>query len=116
MASGNLGVLTNIGSGIYGSYQLYQNPRSVVSNLEELGFDSGLRNVFKRIQKGKDGQDSMLIVAPKEDGTKEVIRLQLPTGNVESLRQLGKERKFVIDQIENVIYLYAKNSIRIEQL
>ncbi len=116
MASGNLGILTNLGSSVYGSYQLYQDPKKVVSNLEELGFSSGLQTVFNRIKKGKQGEHSILIVAPKENKTKEVIRLHIPTGKEEVIKQLGEEKKFVIDQVENIIYTYTKKDIYIERL
>ncbi|MEM1340339.1 MAG: hypothetical protein AAF717_12735 [Bacteroidota bacterium] len=116
VASGNLGFLTNLGSGVYGSYQLYQDPKKIVANLEELGFSTGLENVFKRIQKGKEREDAILIVAPKENNTKDVIRLHIPTGKEELLKQLGEERKFVIDQVENIIYSLNKKEIYIERL
>ncbi|MEM9001825.1 MAG: hypothetical protein AAGB24_16315 [Bacteroidota bacterium] len=117
VASGNLGFLTNLGSSIYGSYQLYQDPKKIVSNLEELGFSSGLETVFKRIQKGKESEAYILIVSPKEDETKDVIQLHIPTGKEELLKQLGEEeKKFVIDQIEHIIYTFNKKEIRIERL
>ncbi len=116
VASGNLGFLTGFGSSIYGSYQVYQNPERIISNLDELGFSSGLESVFKRIQKGKESEDAVLVVAPNEDETVAVIRLHIPTGNEEKLKQLNRDASFVIDQVENIIYTFNRKEITIEPL
>ncbi|MEO0572472.1 MAG: hypothetical protein AAF039_12265 [Bacteroidota bacterium] len=117
VASGNLGILTNLGSAVYGSYQIYQNPQKVISNLEELGLDSGgLKAVFKRTQKGKEGEGSLLIVEPKEDGTASILRLHIPSGKEEVLKQMDASDSFVIDQIEQMIYRFNGKEIRIERL
>ena len=116
VASGNLGVLTNFGSTVYGSYQIYQNPEKIISNLEELGLNSGLETVFKRTQKGKEGEDSLLIVDPKKDDLTSIIRLHIPTGKEETLQLLDTNHSFVIDQIENILYLFKGKEISIERL
>ncbi|UJH68835.1 PQQ-binding-like beta-propeller repeat protein [Allomuricauda sp. SCSIO 65647] len=116
VASGNLGFLTGFGSSIYGSYQVYQNPERIISNLDELGFSSGLETVFKRIQKGKESKNAILIVAPNEDETVAVIRLDIPSGKEEKLKQLDRDASFVIDQVENIIYSFDKKEITIERL
>ena len=116
VASGNLGILTSLGSAVYGSYQIYQNPEKIISNVEELGLDpGGLKAVFKRIQKGKDGEDSLLIVAPKENGSASILRLHIPTGNEDILKQMDANDSFVIDQVEQMIYSFKGKEILIER-
>lgn len=117
VASGNLGILTNLGSTVYGSYQIYQNPEKAISNLEELGLDSGgLKAVFKRAEKGKEGEGTILIVAPNEDESASIIRLHIADGKEEDLKQIDDTDSFVIDQIENIIYCFNGKEIRIERL
>ncbi len=117
VASGNLGILTNLGSAVYGSYQIYQNPEKAISNLAELGLDSGgLKAVFKRTEKGKEGEGTILIVAPNEDESASIIRLHIADGKEDNLKQMDDIDSFVIDQIENIIYSFNGKEIRIERL
>ena len=115
LASGNLGMLTAIGSGIYGSYQLYQNPSSVIANAEALELQSGLESVLKRIKKGKEGKDIKLVVTPLDKETHQIIELHIPTGEDKVLKEL-KEKKFVLDEIERLLYTFEKNTLQIENL
>lgn len=116
IAKGNLGLLTNFGSTVYGSYKIYQDPKKIISNLEELGLSSGLEAVFKRIKKGKEGEDTTIIVAPQEDETASIIRLHIPTGKEDLLKQIASKASFVIDQVENLIYSFNGKEIQIERL
>ncbi len=116
LASGELGFLTDFGSSVYGSYRLIQNPKQIIANLNELGFSSGLETVFARIQKGKKGEDYILVITPKADETKDIIRLHIPTGEEEQLKQLDNEDSFVIDQVENIVYTFNKKIVTIENL
>ena len=117
IASGNLGFVTNIGSGIYGSFLLFQNPTQIISNLDDIGLSSGLESVFNRIEKGKNHEESILIVVPKKDKSKDIIRLYISSGKDEHLKLLGEDqKKFIIDQVEDILYSFKNKVIRIEQL
>ncbi len=117
IASGNLGFITNVSSGIYGSFLLFQNPTDIISNLDDIGLSSGLESVFNRIQKGKNHEESILVVVPKEDKSLDVLRLYIPSGKDEHLKYLGEDqKKFVIDQVEDILYSFKKKVVTIEQL
>ena len=117
IASGNLGFITNLSSGIYGSFLLFQNPTEIISNLDDIGLSSGLESVFNRIQKGKNHEESILVVVPNEDKSKDVLRLYIPSGKDKQLKHLREDqKKFVIDQVEDILYSFKNKVVTIEQL
>ncbi len=113
----NVGFLTGTAAGIYSSYQLYQNPADVVTNIDSLGFDSGLEHIFRRIKKRKEDNEYVIIMVPEEDATSNLIRLHIDSGSEKVIRKIDKKQSdFLIDPVEGILYSFSKNQIQLEKL
>ena len=117
LVSQDIGFLSNTVSGIYGTYRSYSGSLSKATKINGIDFSSSLVNVFSRYKKGQQNDDTILVVVPKEDIGYTVIRLHKETGKEDEMMTIDqKEMDFLIDQIENKIYIFSKKEIRIAYL
>ena len=116
LVSKDLGLLSNVSSGIYGTFKSYQGSIDDLTKLNQFGLDSNLNDIFNRIKKGRKSEGSILIVAPKEEDS-DIIRLDIDSGKDEIIKSVKNNyQNFLIDQIEEQIYFFEKKSLVIEQL
>lgn len=116
LVSKDLGLLSNLSSSIYGTYQSYQNSIDELTKLNQLDIDSNLNDIFNRIKAVRNSDDSVLIVAPKEEES-DIIRLDIDSGKDEIIKTIKNTYlDFLVDQIEGQIYFFEKNRILIDKL
>ena len=117
IVSKDIGLFNQVASGVYGSYQSYQNLIGKVTSVNSLDFDSSLQSIFDRIKKGEQEERGILVVVPTSSDTLKIIRLNIATGEEEVLKELEEDRSdFIIDQLENTIYFFSKKDVVIERL
>jgi hypothetical protein len=81
-----------------------------------LDIDSNLSAIFNRIKAGRNSDNSILIVVPKEEET-DIIRLDIDSGKEEILKTIKNTFKnFLVDQVEEQIYLFDKKKIIIDTI
>lgn len=117
LVSQDVGFLSNAVSGIYGTYRSYSGSFSKATKINGIDFSSSLVNVFSRYKKGQQNDDTVLVVVPKEDVGFVVIRLHKDSGKEDEMMIIDqKEIDFLVDQIENKIYIFDKKEIRVAYL
>jgi len=118
LVSKDLGLLSNLSSSIYGTYQSYQNSIDELTKLNQLDIDSNLSAIFNRIKAGRNSDDSILIVTPKkEEEEYDIIRLDIDSGKNKVLKTIENTYvDFLIDQIEGQIYFFENKRILIDKL
>ncbi|WP_062060017.1 PQQ-binding-like beta-propeller repeat protein [Aquimarina longa] len=117
LVSQDISVLSKVTSGIYGSYQSYQNSLKSHTKLNKVKFSSSLQTIFNRIKKKQDNDDYIILVISDKDQTKKIIRLHMDTGQVDDIKHIKENQSdFIIDQIEGILYFFNQKDVTIEQL
>jgi hypothetical protein len=116
LVSQDLGLISNVSSSIYGTYQSYQNSIDDLTKINQLDIDSSLDAIFNRIKAGRNSDKSILMVVPKEEDT-DIIRLDIDSGKDEVLKTIKNTFKnFLVDQVEEQIYFFEKKKIIINTI
>jgi hypothetical protein len=116
LVSQDLGLISNLSSSLYGAYQSYQNSIDDLTKINQLDIDSNLSAIFNRIKAGRNSDNSILIVVPKEEET-DIIRLDIDSGKEEILKTIKNTFKnFLVDQVEEQIYFFDKKKIIIDTI
>ena len=116
LVSKNLGLLSTVSSGIYGTYQSYQNSVDDLTELNKLDLDSHMSTIFSRIKTGRKNNGSLLIVSSNEVESK-IIKLDIDSGSEEVIKTIKSiYSNFLVDQIEQQVYFFEKKNILIEDL
>ncbi len=115
IVSNNLGAFGAGVSGIYGTYHSYTRGLNSLTDFD-VNIGSNLEYVFKRIRKSRKNDDAMIITIPK-DGQIQIINFQINTGAEALLKEIGdRGDKFIIDEIERLLYSFDGKEVSIEQL
>jgi hypothetical protein len=118
LISQDIGFATGTVSSLYGTYNDYKSSRDKYKTLNSLGLGSNLENIFNRLKKEQEDNNTMIIVVPNsEDETNQILRLDIDSGKEENIMvTTNNQSDFIIDQIEEIIYSFGKKTIVITKI
>ncbi len=115
LVSNNLGAFGAGFSGIYGTYHSYTRGIDSLTHFDA-DLDSNLAYIFKRIRKSRKNDDTMIIAVPEDEHIR-IINFQIDTGIEKTLKEIDlKNDKFIIDEIERLLYSFDGKEVSIERL
>lgn len=81
-----------------------------------MGLDSYLENVFKRIRKNQNTNETLIIIILKEE-LLQIVRFHIDTGEEELIKEIPLDQSdFIVDQTERLIYFFKDKEILIEKI
>ncbi|MDY8134672.1 hypothetical protein [Aquimarina sp. 2201CG5-10] len=117
LVSKDLGIISKSASSIYGTYESYKSTLGDITRLNTLDFDSSLLNILERTRKLENSNKVKLIIETKEDGTTNIIKMNIENGKTHLLKKINYDYKdYLLDEIAKVVYFFTKDKVIIERL